>query len=208
MRTICLASTKGGVGKTTLAAALAIEAMGEGNKVALIDADPQQSLSTWHDARGEQDNPALIGGKNEAIKARHDAAKRSGYDICFIDTPPAMIGVIEPCVRLSEFVVVPVRPSPLDIDAVGTIHELCEEQKRPFMFVLNQTTARSAFTEQAAKLLRKDGTVFDGEIVARMSYVMAMVRGLTAPEIDRSNAQSHEEIAALWKAIKRRLPKL
>lgn len=207
MRTIVLAATKGGVGKTTLTAALAAAAVNDGDKVALIDADPQQSLAAWHVGRGEPDNPTLIGDARQDVVSRHAAAGRGTFDWCFIDTPPAMVSIIEPSVRIADLVVIPIRPSPLDILAVDPILELCGTHERPSLFVLNQTTPRSAYTEQAAKLLRKDGTVYDGEIGNRQSYAIAMVRGLTAPETERSSGQAREEIEALWKSIKRRLAK-
>lgn len=207
MRTIVLAATKGGVGKTTLTAALAVAAVADGSTVALIDADPQQSLAVWHLGRGEPANPALIGEARQDVVSRHVAASRGKYEWCFIDTPPAMVTIIESCVRLADLVVIPIRPSPLDILAVDPILELCGEHERASLFVLNQTTPRSTYTEQAAKELRKDGTVYEGEIGSRQSYAISMVRGLTAPETERSSGAAKEEIDALWKAIKRRVGK-
>ena len=211
MRTLVFASTKGGVGKTTLSAALAVAAVEDGERVALIDADPQGSLEMWHAGRGNPDNPALfparVGEKRQDVMVRHAAATRSAATLCIIDTPPAMISIIEPCVRLATLCVVAVRPSPLDLTAIDPVVELCAEHEVPHLFVLNQTTPRSNYTEQAAKLLRKDGSVYDGEIVSRQSYAIAMVRGLTAPETERGNGQSREEIEALWRSVKRRLAK-
>jgi chromosome partitioning protein len=207
MRTIVLAATKGGVGKTTLTAALAVAGAADGSRVALIDADPQQSLAAWHVGRGDPDNPGMVGEARQDVVARHDAARRAGYDWCFIDTPPAMVSIIEPCIRLADLVVIPIRPSPLDILAIDPILELCGTHECASLFVLNQTTARSAYTEQASKMLRKEGTVYDGEVGNRQSYAIAMVRGLTAPEVERSQGQSREEIESLWKSIKRRAGK-
>jgi chromosome partitioning protein len=207
MRTICLAATKGGVGKTTLTAAMAVAAVADGDRVALIDADPQQSLTVWHMARDVSDQLVLMGERDDSVKARHDMARRGGFDWCLIDSPPAMVTVIEPCVRLADLVIIPVRPSPLDILAIDPIVESSNDEEKPYLFVLNQTTPRSTYTEQAAKLLRKEGTVYDGEIASRQSYAIAMVRGLTAPEVERSNGSARDEIEALWKVIKRRCPK-
>ncbi len=206
MRTICLAATKGGVGKTTLTAALAVAAAADGGKVGLVDADPLQSLAFWHLARETSDRLVLIGDKDDSVKARHDAARRGGFDWCLIDSPPAMVTVIEPCVRLADLIVIPVRPSPLDILAIDPIIELSKLHQRTHLFVLNQTTPDSIYTAQAAKLLRKAGMVHDGEIVNRQSYAIAMIRGLTAPEIERSDGLAQAEIAELWKVVKRRCP--
>ena len=60
MQTICSYSTKGGCGKTTLAAHLAVEAERQGDgPVAVMDADPQASLARWWNQR-EADTPAFI----------------------------------------------------------------------------------------------------------------------------------------------------
>jgi chromosome partitioning protein len=205
MRTVVLAATKGGVGKTTLTAALAVCAMEDGATVALIDADPQQSLAMWHGARAATEKLQLIGDDSDDVMFRHDGARRSGADYLFIDTPPAMISIIEPCVRLANLVVIPVRPSPLDILAIDPILELCKDHRRPSLFVLNQTAARSAYTDQASKLLKSDGAVYDGEIGSRQNYAIAMVRGQTAPEVEKSDGKSREEIGDLWQAVKRLL---
>ena len=204
MRTICLAASKGGVGKTTLAAALAIAGVGDGARVALIDADPQQSLAGWYGARDKTDNPVLIGEPRQAVMARHKAATGGDFGVCLIDTPPAMISIIEPCVRLAQLVIIPCRVSPLDVMAIDPIVELCGEYDVPLVFVLNQTTPRSGFTEVIAAELRKHGPILEAHVLSRQSYAVAMVRGLTAPEIERGDG-ARDEIAALWKAIKRRV---
>ena len=118
-----------------------------------------------------------------------------------------MINIIEPCIRVAKggLVVIPVRPSPLDLMAIDPIVELCTQHDRASLFVLNQTTARSIHTGQAVKLLSKDGAVWDGEIGSRQIYSVAMIRGLTAPEIDKSGGATRDEIASLWKAVKRRI---
>lgn len=51
MKVIVLASQKGGVGKTTLAAHLAIAATKGGGKCVLTDTDPQGSLVAWWNKR-------------------------------------------------------------------------------------------------------------------------------------------------------------
>ena len=205
MHTIVFAASKGGVGKTTLCAALAVAGMSDGSQVAMIDADPQQSLAMWHAGRDSPDNPALIGNSKQSMSARNEAAKASGAAWCMIDTPPAMINVIEPCVMLASLVIIPCRPSPLDLLAIDPIVELCRLHEVAHLFVLNQTTPRSNYTEQAAKLLRKEGVVFEGEVGSRQNYAIAMVRGLTAPEIERGKGSAREEIETLWKSVKRRL---
>jgi chromosome partitioning protein len=47
-KVITVAQQKGGAGKTTLTAQLAVAFAGDGQRVALIDIDPQASLAQWH----------------------------------------------------------------------------------------------------------------------------------------------------------------
>ena len=70
MHVVTLAGTKGGTGKTTLGSALAVRAAEDSGKVALIDLDPQESLSSWWTRRGETKNPKLfeIDATTEAIE--------------------------------------------------------------------------------------------------------------------------------------------
>jgi hypothetical protein len=70
MRVVTLAGTKGGTGKTTLASALAVRAAEDSPKVALIDLDPQESLSSWWTRRGKAKNPKLfeVDATTEAIE--------------------------------------------------------------------------------------------------------------------------------------------
>ena len=58
MKVLALLSQKGGAGKTTLAVHLAVHAHLSGERVALIDIDPQRSAGDWWRAR-EDKMPAL-----------------------------------------------------------------------------------------------------------------------------------------------------
>ena len=66
MRVISLVSLKGGVGKSTLAAALAVRAARESKRVAMVDLDPQASLDAWWKRRGKGENPTIFGNASTA----------------------------------------------------------------------------------------------------------------------------------------------
>ena len=136
MRTVVLAASKGGVGKTTLAAALAVRAAEESGNVALIDLDPQGSLGRWWELRGEPDNPRLVTNV-ETLAPAIATLRTMGIGWLFIDTPPAIIGTIEPAIRAADVVLVPVKASPLDIEAVDPVVQLCVRRGRPFAFVMS-----------------------------------------------------------------------
>ena len=51
MAIITIASTKGGVGKSTFILNLATVMLNHGKKVAILDADNQNTVSKWHKVR-------------------------------------------------------------------------------------------------------------------------------------------------------------
>jgi chromosome partitioning protein len=201
MHVIVLAATKGGVGKSTLTCALAVCALDEGAVVALLDCDPQGTTRDWHTLRGSPLAPRLLTATSvgEAL-SEADAA---GVEWVFIDTPPSVVNLIEPAVRQADLVLVPVRPSPVDLLAIDPIVGLCELHKRQWRFVLNQVPARTTFAEDAAKQLKKVGQVLECEIGTRNAFAMAMAGGRTGPEVDRSDGKSREEMLAVWAHVKR-----
>ena len=102
MHVIVLASQKGGAGKTTLAAHLAVaaEATGDGPAV-LIDADPQGSLSAWWNVR-EAQIPALAPATIAELPIKLVALAEAGYAVAVVDTPPAITEAITAVVALGR----------------------------------------------------------------------------------------------------------
>jgi chromosome partitioning protein len=205
MPVIVLAATKGGCGKSTLAAALAVEASRKGVKVAIIDLDPQQSLARWHELRlteAGKDTPALVplGKYPDRTLAK---AAADGWDCVIVDCPPGSVRLTSQAMAVADFVVIPVRPSPLDVEALDVMVELCEQYERPFAFVLNATAPRSSMTAGAREYMAKKGPVLDVEVLNRQPYASAMILGSTASEADPKGSAG-KEIAALWDAIAKR----
>lgn len=206
MRTLALAATKGGVGKTTLAACLAVEASKKG-RVALFDLDPQQSLARWLELRGE--DPKIFTVNARSAKQAVEIAQQEGAHLLIIDTPPALMLAIEPAVAVADFVLIPCKPSPLDIESIGPIRELCVEcldRGRHSGFVLSQvfTQGGAGLTEGARLYLKEEGLVLTPIVGHRIAYAGAMADGRTGPEVDKSG-KCGEEITALWKAVAREL---
>jgi chromosome partitioning protein len=109
---ITIASSKGGCGKTTTVACLAVRAAQESGKVAMIDLDPQQSLARWWELRKEPLNPRLFNNVANAV-ADVKLLKSHDWQWIFIDTPPALMHFIEDGIAAADLVLIPVRPSPL-----------------------------------------------------------------------------------------------
>lgn len=208
MRTIVINSQKGGSGKTSLCAHLAVEAdrVGDG-PVYLIDTDPQGTLSAWHEARTaeaphrvEISLSALAPVEDEQRPARapalHALAER-GAALCFIDTAPNRDDQSARLFRLADLVLVPVRPSPSDLWAVSATVALLKKEGTPFLFVVNQATLNANITAQAVASLSHHGPVAETIIASRVHYAAAMTDGHAAGEL-AGKSPAAQEIASLW----------
>ena len=104
------AAQKGGVGKTTLAGHLAVEAAQAGS-VVLVDTDPQGSLGHWWEARAG-DQLHFADAQPRQLPVLLKQWQESGVKAVFLDTPPAISETIREVVQLSDLVVVPTKPRP------------------------------------------------------------------------------------------------
>jgi len=194
-----MVSTKGGCGKTTLTAHLAAEAeRAEAGPVAVIDADPQASLARWWNAR-EAATPAFVQTTLRDLPQRISELRAAGVRLVLIDTPGADVSHTRAIIQLSDLVVVPSRPSPLDLGTLGSTVEMIEAERTPLMFVLNAVTPRTRISTQAVVALSQHGPV--GAVLhQRTDYAASMTDGRVAGELDPSS-KSAEEIAGLWKQV-------
>lgn len=206
MKTIVFAASKGGVGKTTLCAALAAYAgANTKKKVAVIDLDPQGSLTAWWNLR-DSESPGLIEATAASLSETLEKADASGFAFIFVDTPPGQMKTIEAGIKSADYVLVPCQPSPVDIAAIGDTIAVIEEEGKPFAFVMNRVIARTRIGEQAILLLANHGKVAGMPIAQRTSFATAMIDGRSAPEVD-GGKHAEQEISALWKFVLSNLKK-
>ena len=206
MKTIAFAASKGGVGKTTLCAALSSYAgMNTKKRVAIIDLDPQGSLTAWWNSR-EAETPELIEASAGNLSQILSQADTAGYDYVFVDTPPGHMKTIETGIQNADYVLVPCQPSPVDIAAIGDTLAAIEDLGKPFAFVMNRVIARTRIGEQAILLLANHGKVAGQPIAQRTAFATAMTDGRSAPEVT-GGQQAEEEIDALWKFVLTNLKK-
>jgi chromosome partitioning protein len=197
MKVVTVAAPKGGSCKSTTVALLAVHAMQDARNVCLIDLNPDQaSLIRWHVARGTPMNPHME-LKIKKLPADIEVLRASGrFDWVFIDTPPLDMDVIETAVQVSNCVVIPVRTSSLDINAIDAIVEMCRDREKPYKFLLSAVdTKMSKLTDSAVNALVKNGELFPKRVKYLLPYINAMTAGRTGPEIGRD---LQEDTTALW----------
>jgi chromosome partitioning protein len=205
MRILALVSQKGGVGKTTLAGHLAVEAERGGSTVAMLDTDPQGSLAAWWNSR-EAEAPLFVRGNLAELRQQLTELEAMGVDLVVIDTPPAITAHIQLVVECSDLILIPARPSPHDLRAMGGTIELVEPTGKPMIFVVNGATQRARITADAAIALSQHGTVAPTTVHQRVDFANSMIDGRTVGELD-INSNSAKEIAELWIYVNARLRK-
>jgi chromosome partitioning protein len=207
MYTIVAASQKGGSGKTTLSGHLAVEAVRAGaGEIALIDTDPQGSLAHWWNARAAA-TPHFVKAGLLDLEEALAGLDRMGVKIAVIDTPPAITQSISKVVAHADLVIVPTRPSPHDLRAVGATVDIAERHGKPLIFVINAATARARITGESAVALSQHGTVAPATIHHRVDFAASMIDGRTVGEVV-PNSQSAKEITDLWLYIQERLSRI
>ena len=206
MRVLALASQKGGSGKTTLSGHLAVQAERSGaGPVVLIDIDPQGSLADWWNER-EAGQPSFAKTTIARLAADLDALRQQGFKLAVIDTPPAITAAIQSVIAASDLVIVPTRPSPHDLRALGATVDLCERADKPMIFVVNGGTPKARITADVAIALSQHGTVAPVTIHQRTGFAASMIDGRTVMEID-PDGRSAGAIKQLWRYAAERLEK-
>jgi len=207
MRTIVVASQKGGVGKTTLVGHLGVMAELKGaGPVALIDTDPQGSLASWWNERAAE-APLFAQVEIDRLADHLKALEAAGVKLTIIDTPPSVTALIEKVLAVADLVVIPTRPSPHDLRAVGSTVELVERAGKKMVFVINGAASRAKIAGEAAVALSQHGTVAPVTLYQRTDFASSMIDGRTVQEID-AKGKSAAEIGSLWKYVDAQLRKI
>jgi chromosome partitioning protein len=110
--------------------------------------------------------------------------RQQGFKLAVIDTPPAITMAIQSVIGVAELIVVPTRPSPHDLRAVGATVDLCERAGKPLVFVVNGATPKAKITSEAAVALSQHGTVAPITLHHRTDYAASMIDGRTVMEVD------------------------
>lgn len=197
---ITIAQQKGGAGKTTLAIHLALAWAEAGKRVAIIDIDPQASLSTWFRVRHERLDldiapieAVAVGGWRVAAEVER---QRRNHDVVLIDSPPHAETEARVAVRAGHLVVVPVQPSPMDFWATKPILDLARAEKIPVLLVLNRVPARANLTGAMLDAFQTLAVpLAETQIGNRVALAAAVNEGQGILEYDRASIAAAEIVA-------------
>ena len=199
---ITFAQQKGGAGKTTVLAHLAAAWAEAGRSVAVMDLDPQQSLTRWAALRAD---PAIALLESRDYRAGGDIkAARRQHDLVLVDCPGAASSLLENAMRESDLVLAPCQPSVMDVWALGSVLDTARKLKRPVRILLNRMPPRlGSLDEVLAALGDARALLLATQLGNRNAYSQAVLTGRTAPEVSpRSTAAAETyglraELAAL-----------
>ncbi|MES0879459.1 ParA family partition ATPase [Roseibium sp. SCP14] len=201
-RILTVAQQKGGSGKTTLAAHLAVAlAKKSGEPVAILDVDPQGSLGTWYEAREDklgEEGTGLEFRTASGWGARREArslARSHGYVV--VDTPPKTDTDARPAIDAADFVIVPVQPTPVDLWATSQTIDLAVRESTPAILVLNRVPPRASLTGEMADAIAASGyDTLDARLGNRTVYAAAMGKGIAVTE-EAPTSKAAQEIDVL-----------
>lgn len=136
MKIITIASQKGGVGKSTVCVNLATAMQALGLKTALFDMDSQESSTAWSERRSSE-LPHVEPVSARRLQTMLGAAEAQGFEVVIIDTPPAASAEAAEAVQLADLVLIPCRPSLLDLDAIKRTARLVATTGRTAYVLIN-----------------------------------------------------------------------
>lgn len=205
-KVVTFAQQKGGAGKTTLLTQLAVALNSPKRRVALIDLDPQKTLSAWMDERIRRSDEAdmdLIESSEWRVGADISKAGRDA-DLIFIDCPGNADVTLNRVLRATDLVLAPAQPSAPDVWATRAVLKMAAREGADARVVLNRVPPRGGAIEDMAARLEQEGAELMKERIGnRVAFASAFAKGAGVTETEKSS-KAAAEIDALAKAVLKR----
>lgn len=199
MKTVAIISQKGGAGKTTLSAHLAVAAERRNISVAVLDIDPQASVSEWKDSR-EGDSPSVTSIQSSRIAKALEVAESAGAALVLIDSAPHSAEAAVLAAEAADLILIPTRAGILDLRAIGKTVRILKVAGKPAFVVLNAIPPNSPRIVEDAKAAVDTHGVPVAPVILhqRSAYTHALTAGLTAEEYE-PDGKAAEEVGELFK---------
>ena len=196
---IAFANQKGGSGKTTLSANLAVLWANSEYKVAVVDADAQKSLTHWLNARKKYygEEPTGIDHCSFDVRNLNDDLKKikRKYDFIIIDSPPSITFETIQIIKSSDYIYVPVQPSPIDLMATIPFLNISKQERKKTIVILNRVMPRAKLTDAMIMRLRYAGAkIARSRISGKIIYAETFSVGRGVVDISISSDASKEII--------------
>ncbi|MFT8259151.1 MAG: ParA family partition ATPase (plasmid) [Candidatus Symbiodolus clandestinus] len=203
MYIISFLSQKGGSGKTTLAVHTAVAAHQDGERVVVIDTDPQKSASTWGETRTTE-MPVVATVAVSNVDKVIEAACNEKMTLAIIDTAPHASPDAVQVARKANLVVIPCRPTAFDIAAAGNAVDIVKAAGANSVFVLSACPFRSPEIRETRGILEREYglPVAPTCITDRRAFARAIASGRAVTEFE-SDGKAADEIRALWSWLRK-----
>lgn len=205
MKVIAMAARKGGCGKTTLTTHLAVAAVQDGKRVAIVDLDPQATAAEWSDGRG--DEPPDVVSTQPARLGKVLRGMKDDYDLVLIDTPPTTGEADRVAIEAADLVLIPTRIQTSDIAAVLRSIERAAGQEMPTFVIFNDESAarRKSVAEETRRVLATKGISVAPQVIhSRIAYGESQDISRTALETEPTSTAA-DEIRALYEWVGQQL---
>lgn len=206
MKVITVANRKGGSGKSTCVSNLVVQASFEETKCAVIDMDPQKTLTNWWLLKETYPENIDMIETPSATKLPDiiGKLKKAEYEFCFIDTPGYEDSNALESIKIADVVVFPCKPLGVDLDAGSRTIAFCKQHKKNIVFVFSQVLHKTNLMKDLLPIissLSREGCIAPEVIYSENDFAIALGSGKTIFDFDKNKGKCIKNIYNFIKII-------